>query len=286
MIKMDGSLISTFNHKNTCRLKSKGSIQSTQVVESARFLQSKPDLLELLTYLTVSKDYTVNMEYCSPTNRIVIGYLEPSLTILNVRNNKNGDYIYWDAIIDDLTTQNKKHLIYPLSKNWVEVIIPPQTDHNSIYETFVMTEKEGIEGYVIQLNNGQCCKQKMQKYLHLHRNKDNISNPRKLFEAVLDEVTDDLRSLFHDDPLSLKIISEMEELVESIYNPLVDRLEKFYAANKHLERKEYAILGQQTFDREFGLAMNMYLKKDVKIKDFLKKNFKNYGVKEIETIEE
>ena len=63
-------------------------------------------------------------------------------------------------------------------------------------------------------------------------------------EAVLEEATDDLRTLFHDDPLVIKMIEEMELFVEHKYNSLVSTVEAFYTENKDLERKEYAIKGQ------------------------------------------
>lgn len=62
---------------------------------------------------------------------------------------------------------------------------------------------------------------------------------------------------------------------------MVDVVERFYEANKHLDRKDYAILGQNELDRMyFGLAMNKYSGKEFSYKDFLKKKWKDLGLKD------
>ena len=64
---------------------------------------------------------------------------------------------------------------------------------------------QNIEGYVIRLASGQRVKIKTAWYLALHHTKDSINSPRRLFEAVLEEATDDMRSLFYDDKLANSI---------------------------------------------------------------------------------
>ena len=99
MLKMDGSLISSFMHKNGVALKTKGSLHSTQAVEAYALMKNEPEFFDLISALSELK-YTVNMEYCAPTNRIVVGYLKPSLTILNVRHNLTGEYITKQELMD------------------------------------------------------------------------------------------------------------------------------------------------------------------------------------------
>lgn len=92
-----------------------------------------------------------------------------------------------------------------------------------------------------------------------------------------------MRTLFHDDKLAIKMIEEMEVFVEGKYNHMVDVVERFYERNKHMERKEFAILGQEELERShFGLAMMKYTGKEVDYKGFMKKNWKNYGLKDRE----
>ena len=103
----------------------------------------------------------------------------------------------------------------------------------------------------------------------------------------MEEATDDMRSLFYDDPLAISMIAEMEKFVELKYNHMVDSVERFFERNKHLDRKEYAILGQHELDKMFfGLAMSKYLGKTVDYKAFLKGQWKKLGLKDVEEIED
>lgn len=283
MLKEDGSLMSTyFRHGlDSLGLKSKGSLHSTQVADSELYLAGESLYQEALMYITRELECTVNMEYCAPTNRIVIGYMKPKLTILNTRSRVTGEYIPREEIINTLIHNNQQHLVDIIHTHWVERWEGNTTTHEQIVDRFVNLEDlEGIEGYVIQLATGQHVKTKCEWYLVQHRAKDSINNPRRLFEVVLEEASDDLRTLFKDDELARNQIYKMEELVESLYNPLVDKVETYYKENKSLSRKDYAIKGQTVFKMkgEFGLAMNLYCEKTNDYKAHMKKNFKSYNI--------
>jgi T4 RnlA family RNA ligase len=256
MLKADGSLISSYMHAGVLRLKSKTSLASDQAVCAMKFLDENVELKNEVEQLT-SMEYTVNMEWCSPDNRIVIGYLIPQLVILNVRDNNTGEYIEYNELPSNVEN---------VRRAWVDVIgveDPVSFVENAKGET-------GIEGYVVRLNDGTWFKLKNEWYLKLHKNKDSVNSQKKLFEAVLYETSDDLKSLFHDDPVSMKLIEDMEVLVSHAYNHLVVTVENFYQKNKNLERKDYAIKGQaELAGPEFGLAMMMYLDKDVDFKKAL-----------------
>jgi len=287
MLKADGSLISAFKHNGYLRLKTKGSLWSDQAMAAMGWLhdhENQPLLNEIT--LLVNHGFTVNMEWCAPDNRIVINYQEPKLVILNIRNNEDGSYVRYPDRVDEGFVEIHKH--------WIELEQPK--DINEFVKQ--IPSMKDVEGYVVcissgqphaktQLANGDCCigiqhvKIKTEWYLTQHRAKDSIDSPRRLFEAVLEEATDDLKSLFHDNPYVLNKIDEMEKFVEVRYNHLVDTVERFYERNKGLERKEYAILGQQEMDRmQFGLAMMKYLDKPVSYKDAMKKAWKHYGLKD------
>lgn len=287
MLKADGSLISTYMHKGQFRLKTKGSLFSDQALNAMEFL-NRPENSRLewqLKQLT-EYGYCINMEWCAPDNRIVIGYLEPKLTILNIRVLDTGEYVKFpDRISIDYDA---------LHENWIEI-----TELNAT-EEFVKSipDMQGVEGYVIQIPGDhakirtgtdahwnvdgiQHVKVKTEWYLVQHRAKDSINSPRRLYEAVLEQATDDLRSLFYDDPLVIKMIEEMEIKVDKMYNHLVATVENFYTTNKDLERKDYAILGQKELPRvAFGLAMSKYLDHEVDYVDFMRRNWKKFGIKD------
>ncbi len=85
----------------------------------------------------------------------------------------------------------------------------------------------GIEGYVYTFEDNTKVKHKTDWYFALHHTKDSINSPRRLFEAVLEEATDDMRSLFFDDKVAIRLIEEMEEFVEKTYNHMVDQVERY-----------------------------------------------------------
>lgn len=274
--KMDGSLISSYIHfqhiGSLLFLKSKGSV-SSEHCKSAYAWLNKPENLELAMNIKTLTNggYTVNMEWCSPEYpyRIVIGYDKPQLKILCLR----------DMISGKCYGKNSKIVqAYPkIQEAWTHTFLPDNP------EEFIenIPNLENVEGYVALLPDELCVKIKTNWYLTRHYNKDSVNCPRRLFEAVLNEATDDLRSLFYDDSASLQLIDEMEQRVEKIYNHCIDTVERFYERNKHLERKDYAILGQKELSGLlFPLGMSYYLGFKVDWKDWMKRHWKDFGIKD------
>lgn len=274
MDKMDGSLISSVKDIDAFwgyRMKSKTSFTSSQAVSAEQML-ADDYVLQNWIYQQVKLDRTVNLEYCSDTNRIVIGYLEPKLTILNVRDNKTGETFYPHDLWEDEVA--RKYLVN-YSTN---------LDVSYTYEEILgMT---GIEGFVALFDDGRVVKIKTSAYCIAHRMKDSVNNPKALFQACLYETSDDLRSLFHDDELAMKQINAMETLVRTNFNHISSQLQKFYDQNKLLSRKDYAILAQSTFtDGTFSLAMNLYLGKEMGLKDWMMKNYREFGITDVPELE-
>ena len=266
--KADGSLISTYMHNGQLRLKSKGSLSSEQAIDSMNWLNLSQNtrFKQLLEEFTIS-GYTVNLEYVGPTNRIVLGYLEQDLIVLNARNITTGEYCSIQPF------ESLGHCIQQVNTNGLDLVE---------FVSSIPSMTESIEGFVVQLESGLRVKIKTDMYCSLHHTKDSINNPRRLFECVLDEGADDLLSMFSTDELAVKQITTMQEIVKNLYNSLVVYVEKFHADNKHLDRKSYAIKGRAEIDPQmyFGLVMNLYLDKSNDYKEFCKKHYKEFGIKD------
>lgn len=270
MLKMDGSLMSTYLHNGELRIKSKTALASDHAMNAMRWL-ALPENSNFRSELEfiASLGFTVNMEYTSPepNMRIVIGYQEPRLTVLNVRYIANGKYILkeWFALGQWRS----------ITRHWVERV--SITDGPAFVKS--IADMVGIEGYVIRLASGQHVKKKTMWYAALHKTKDSITNPRRLFEVVLDEASDDLRQMFADDTYSLKAIDDMEIQVGKWYNHLVKSVEDFYDKYKDADRKTYAIAGQAELDsRGFVIAMLIYTGKTFSYKELMKKWYKEFGL--------
>lgn len=269
-LKADGSLISTYMHGALLRMKSKGSLFSDQALAAMAWID-RPENQEFRTavYSLSRSGHTVNMEWCAPDNRIVIGYEKPHLKVLNVRSMQDGSYV-------------AREVLEPLFGNNMIDRVDTNGLNTATFVQSIPAMLDDIEGYVARIG-GLWFKIKTDKYMSLHHTKDSINNPRRLFEAVLDEGVDDLRAMFFEDKLAIKLIDEMTEKVDKIYNHMVALVEKFYEDNKSLERKDYAIKGQAELDRlYFGLAMTKYLQKPVDYKGFLKSKYKEFGIRDEE----
>jgi T4 RnlA family RNA ligase len=267
MTKMDGSLISSYIYgshgKHLLGLKSKGALFSEQAQWAEEWLERTENNAFWRSVCDLTfKGWTVNMELVSPRNQIVLPYQREELVVLNLRNNETGLTIFKDEMLD------QPYLPWVSSTRNVDVSKIP--------------DMKGIEGFVLRFENGLLAKIKTDEYLALHKTKDSVTIPRRLFECVIMECTDDLKAMFKSDPLSLTRIKEMEEMVIPRYNHMVSSVEKFHAENKGLTRKDYAIKGQKELLEYFGLAMNMYLGKEPYYKDFAIKNYKKFGVKDVE----
>lgn len=270
-LKADGSLMSTYMQDGKVRLKSKGSLFSEQAIDAMKWLDQDGNhavnaLRSSLDALT-SIGWTVNLEWCAPHNRIVIGYLEPHLTVLNVRDTMSGRYLSRKSVEEFFG----KHVIDRVDTKGLDTVAFVQS---------IPAMQDDIEGYIARIGD-LWFKIKTEKYMSLHHAKDSVNNPRRLFEAVVDEGIDDLRSMFATDPLAIKIIDEMQEKVTKLYNNMVNKIETYYEANKHLDRKSFAIKAQAEVEQlYFGQVMNKYVGKTVDYKAFMKSKYKELGFKD------
>ena len=289
MYKMDGSLISTFQHKGEVFFKSKTALYSEHAIAATAYAMSvapsvcadaDTSLYDEFKVLERA-GYTINCEFTSPDYpfRIVVGYQETKLTVLNVRNRESGKYLTLPEVHCILNYYYGNCNYRCITDHWIETIHVEDADIDTFVEA--INGMVNIEGFVIQLDDGQLVKIKTDWYRALHHVKDSINCMRRLFEAVLEETTDDLRSMLYDDPISLNRINEMEVKVVHIYNSIVNNVERFYESHIHMDRKEYAIAGQKELTHmEFGLAMNKYVGKPVDYKATIKKNYKAFGIED------
>ena len=266
--KLDGSLISTYMIDGELKLKSKGSVSSEQAIAAMNWLGHVDQAMLYHNMASlVEKGFTVVSEWTSPLNRIVIGYMEPSLRVLCVRSHEDGSYLPYDELVSLFGQQN--------------VVQRVAVDDPVAFVASVPDMKEQIEGFVVRMKNGQRFKLKTQLYQSLHFAKDSVNNPRRLFEAILDEGIDDLRSMFHTDVVAMMMIDQMQVKVDHLFNAMVKEVETFYTENKSLDRKEFALKGQaEVTPMYFGLVMNLYLDKDPQFRTFMKRKYKELGFKD------
>lgn len=266
--KADGSLISSYMIEDRLLLKSKGSLTSDQALDAMKWLaRPENDRFQSEVYAWSRSGHTVNLEWCAPDNRIVIGYEHPHLKVLNVRSMVDGSYVCRDL----LESCFGEHMIPRVDTKGIDVAAFVQSVPDML---------DDIEGFVARIGD-LWFKIKTNKYLSLHHTKDSINNPRRLYEVILNDGVDDLRSMFHNDVVAIGMMDKMQALVNDLHKKIVHAVETFHLENKHLDRKEYAIKGQAEVDRlYFGLVMAKYLKGAVDYKEFMKSKYKELGIRD------
>lgn len=278
MTKEDGSLISTYQDRGYLFLKSKTSVNSDQVQQAATWLNlpEQRDFRSALLDVTM-QNYTVNMEWVSPENRIVLGYEEPRLVVLNVRHNETGEYL-------DPKTMTQ---IAGFVGRIVQLFNSPEDPETWVKET---REAQGIEGYVAVMSENMF-KLKTDWYCSLHHTKDSINNPRRLWECCSENATDDLRQMFESDKISLTRINDFDSIYSNAFSDSLLYVRDFYNKNRGKDRKEFAIQAQIKTKEDdtrylFGLIMKTYTGFDAEkivneIKQVLVKNW-DFFIKEKE----
>lgn len=271
-LKADGSLMSTYFHDGRVRMKSKGSLFSEQAVDAMKYLAATPRLYANL-YDCEARGWTINLEWCAPFNRIVIGYDKPHLKVLNVRHRMTGKYM-------------PRHVVeFLFDPEFVIDRVETNGLDTAEFVKSIPSMQDDIEGYIARIGD-LWFKIKTEKYMSLHHAKDSINNPRRLFEAVLDEGVDDLRSMFAHDTLAISQIEEMQVKVTAMYNTLVAQCEEYYQTQKDNDRKTFAIGAQGLSlhgNKLLSIVMNLYQGKDPDYKGFLKSRYKEFGFKDTAT---
>ena len=263
--KEDGSLISSFIDKGEVFLKSKGSLFSQQVLDAQKWLydERRKPLLDCLKWYA-ENDITINMEWVSPDNRVVLTYDEPRLIILNARNNITGEYIDLEDLVKDQTINQ-----YMVNNHPFETI-------NELIEE--VQELKDQEGYVVYNSKGAepVFKIKCPWYVHLHSVKSSVSSDKNLWEAVAEGVSDDIKALFETDKASLDRIAKFESIYKKQFSFVYKTAIDIYNKLRGNSRKDYAIESQSIlneigYPQLFNIVMRLYLNgPDESIVDLIK----------------
>ena len=257
MLKRDGSMIHTVAFPEDGRnftVKSKKSFESDVAKQSKKFLLQRENYIKFCTDMT-NAGRTAIFEWTSPTARIVVGYKQEELQLLHVRENHTGIYLT-QSELERLSAQYDIPMV-----DMVPIFSPDMVQ--SLVET-----TENIEGWVIQFENGDMVKLKTKWYMDRHHAMTFL-RIRDIARMVVDESLDDLKAKLVGDGIDIAQILEIEEKVVREIDYIIERVETAYEANKHLERKDFAILMKG--HPLFGLLMQKFSGKEPDYKGFFAK---------------
>ena len=211
--KQDGSLITVFEYNGKHYTKSKGSFSSSQAIAARN----------LIPYmrLPIGYGFSTNLEYCSPSNLIVVRYPKDELVYLNSVSHTTGSVVF---------PQSDYHQNKPLSE--------------FVFDVKGWKDREGV---VVYLDDPKFAfKMKSDWYLSLHRMRDDINNPKRIVEAVFAEAVDDMKLAF---PEFYDYITEIEtktsHFLGQVY--LIEReVDLWLQEMKDASQRDVAIAAQQS----------------------------------------
>lgn len=247
MDKADGSLVSFYSDKNILLCKSKMNCHAEQAIAAKSLILNVnyADLYERVKELT-QKGYTVNFEYVSPDTRVVLFYPEQKLILLNIRDNETGEYVPYHEIYADGVL--RKYLVPSVDLKTVNA-------RSFVRDTLKLTN---MEGYVGVLQDGTWFKLKTRWYSTLHKTKEDLMTREKTLIAIANGVYDDLYSLVSSDS-EKAYLDKALKIFTGFLDESIKKLNLLYSQNRGLERKEFAINGQNEL-RDQMYLFHVYMK--------------------------
>ncbi len=261
--KLDGSMVSPIPMPNGgFRLATKAGITDVSM-QAETWMEGKETYKQFIEHC-IGSGMTPIFEWCSPTQRIVLDYKEPTLILLACRFNVTGMYVKYSS----LKTWSVAYSI-PLVQAF-----KPSSDINELIAQ--VRSKTDAEGVVVRFEDGHMVKIKSDWYVKLHKAKDDIRNESKVLKIILDDKLDDLLPVLMEDDKE-SILEYRENFYKNIlltsdaYLALFQRACAFSGRN----RKEFANYVLTHFQRP-SIFFKIFdgTTPDMAILDFINKHFK------------
>jgi T4 RnlA family RNA ligase len=259
--KLDGSMITPVLFADgSIGCKTKKTFTSNEAIAATEYLNRDRRKFEHVREW-LRAGFTPTFEWTSPRFPIVLTYEQDELTLLHIRKNDTGEYLL--KAIDRIMPP-----LFPFS------IVPNLRDKFKDPRELLELAKtaEGIEGWVIQTDDGEMYKIKTAWYVQLHKT-CSFLRERDVVEMVLDDKFDDLLGAF-----ALTGRTAEAEKAKRIRREVLDRVaniqqqvSEVVTAGQGLTPKDMAL--QHQGHELFGLIMSSFRGKEVDYYDWFKKQF-------------
>jgi RNA ligase len=212
-------------------------------------------------------DLTPTFEVTSPKFPIVLKYDKDELTLLHIRENVSGRYL----TEREITFLNPP---FPVVKNLKMQFCPPGLPANLVSWDILKTMQEtmeGLEGWVVQFEDGDMVKVKTKWYMDLHH-AVTFTRWRDIARTVAADQSDDLKGAFAMTGRSIEPILKVErEIKESIAEPKA--YVELMAADGHLDKCTPKEMAERHKGHElFGQIMRTFRGGEVDWMDWYAKN--------------
>lgn len=233
--KIDGTMISLHRVKGNLAVKTKKSFLSNEAKRATQFL-SKPENQNILKFCNELVDeFTPVFEFTDPENTIVISHKKMDVVLLHIRHIKTGSYIPYND--PELTALVEKYDVKRLSPLHLKQTEKGLLDIDSVLEDLKVVE--GIEGYVMQFNDGRMIKIKSDWYNAQHRAEAGLRE-RDVVKMFLDGTLDDVKGALKTDGYDITKIESIESKVLSELNEMETYISEKVNVLKGLDMKTAA----------------------------------------------
>lgn len=258
--KIDGSMIATAWVDGALHWRSKQSFGS-EVVRLTRRLLEEPEHQNIARFAedVARNGMTAIFELTHPEARIIVAPDRPRLRLLHVRDNVTGAYLMLDPA----------HPVHDLVAKHAVPVVPriEGVDVAGLLES--LQGMHDREGYVIQFASGDMAKVKCPWYSRLHA-AVSMLRERDIAWLALENRLDDVKAALSELKVDLGAVEAVETRLKNDLTALMEEVEGPYQANRHLERKEFA-LHLKGHDL-FGLIMLRYGGKQIDYADWYGRN--------------
>lgn len=219
MDKRDGSMVTPVLVNSQIEFRTKKTFDNDEARNANAILKRLGGEYENWVMCCLETGFTPIFEMTSPSFPIVIQYQEDMLHLLHLRNNITGEYIIPGVTgkrPDDVVIENAISIYnpFPMAQDVSDQFRDANGDISwAMIEAFQATAK-GVEGVVVQFDDGNMVKAKCQWYLQLHRSIVFV-RWRDIASAVLNDTADDLKSAFYAGGKDIAPIVEVETKINS-----------------------------------------------------------------------
>lgn len=234
--KIDGTMISLHRVNGNLAVKTKKSFLSNEAKRATQFL-SKPENQNILKFCNELVDeFTPVFEFTDPENTIVISHKKMDVVLLHVRHIKTGSYTPYND--PDLTALVEKYNVKRLSPLNLKQTEKGTLDIDSVLEDLKVIE--GIEGYVMQFNDGRMIKIKSDWYNAQHRAEAGLRE-RDVVKMFLDGTLDDVKGALKTDGYDITKLESIESNVLAELNKMETYITEKVELLKGLDMKSAAL---------------------------------------------
>lgn len=258
--KEDGSLIRFIKLPNGKIIpKTKGSLSAPEQLDLVNEIMLNNKELMRLVEMSLNNDIALFFELTSFKNKIVLDYKTTDLILLKARDENTGEYI-------DI-------------ENFKEYAVTVPVKYNYTLDEMIelSTTLEGIEGWVIQFENGFLVKLKTDWYRRMHRLlTESLNRENDIIILILNETIDDVISEVPEDQVEKRlfvedIIKKVNQYMSETYHDINTFMQDKFINECNSNVKEFAIKYAKTERFNFSAIMSV-VNGQGDIYDYLKKH--------------